>query len=243
VNRLVVLVARTGLHADPVESLEPAVAMLRARGAEACVAVLDGGSPTVTEALDDARSRGVAAVVLMPAHLPPDRYLVAWLRRVVTHWLRAAGREGSPVPDVHLAAALTVSDGVAAAIAEAVDGPTTPVGNTAAPLTLPAWERVPGHRHHVLVCRGPRCSALGASRVSAALGHALAARGFGDDDVLVTATGCLFPCARGPWVVVHPDDAWYAEMDVGRVARVVDDHLVAGRRVDEWCAPRGDPSR
>lgn len=239
-SRLVVLVARSGRHADPVESLDPAVARLRAAGREACVAVLDSCGPTVTEVLDDARAARRDDVVLVPAHLPPDRYLVAWLRRVVGHWLRTAERDGEPVPDVHLAAPLTATGGVADAIADAADGPTTALGTGAAPLTVPAWERVPAHRRHVLVCRGPRCSALGASRVSTALAAELEERGLGDDDVLVTTTGCLFPCARGPWVVVHPDDAWYGGMDADRVHRVVEEHLVAGRRVAGWDVPRGD---
>jgi (2Fe-2S) ferredoxin len=241
VSRLVVLVVRSGAHADPVEALAPAVARLRAGGSAARVAVLEQGSPTLADVLDEARDDGRADVVLVPAHLPPDRYLLAWVRRVLGHWLRTAARDGRQVPVVRLGAPLTAAGAVADAVAGAADGPTTPLGTGAAPLTVPAWERVPAHRRHVLVCRGPRCSALGAARTSAALDSGLADHGLGDDDVLVTTTGCLFPCARGPWVVVHPDDTWYGEMDAERVQRVVEEHLAGGRRVAEWDVPRGDP--
>ena len=36
-----------------------------------------------------------------------------------------------------------------------------PVSGTEAPLTSAAWEDVPGHRHQLFVCRGPRCTGLG----------------------------------------------------------------------------------
>ncbi|MGY5884318.1 (2Fe-2S) ferredoxin domain-containing protein [Modestobacter lacusdianchii] len=237
-SRRVLLVARTGLHADPVGALQPAVSELAAAGTDARVAVLDGHGPTVTAALDEARADGVADVVLVPAHLPPDRYLVAWLRRVVAHWLRSV--EGAPA--VHLAEPLAATGEVAAVLARTAAGPTTRLGTAAAPLTVPAWERVPAHRRHVLVCRGPRCAVLGAAGVTTALTDELAAAGLGDDDVLVTVTGCLVPCARGPWAVVHPEDTWYGELDADRVRRVVAEHLVAGRPVEEWRVPRGDPA-
>ncbi|WP_299959999.1 ferredoxin [uncultured Modestobacter sp.] len=236
-TRRVLLVARTGLHADPVGALQPAVAALAAGGTDARVAVLDGHGPTVTAALDDARADRVTDVVLVPAHLPPDRYLVAWLRRVVAHWLRSV----EDAPAVHLAEPLAATGEVAAALARTATGPTTRLGTAAAPLTVPAWERVPAHRRHVLACRGPRCAALGAAEVTAALTGELDAAGLGDDDVLVTATGCLFPCARGPWLVVHPEDTWYGQLDADQVPRIVAEHLVGGRPVEAWRVPRGDP--
>ena len=49
----------------------------------------------------------------------------------------------------------------------------------------------------VLLCRGPRCTGFGANQVATALSERLAEHDLGDDDVLVTATGCLFPCNLG----------------------------------------------
>ena len=87
----------------------------------------------------------------------------------------------------------------------------------------------------MLVCRGPRCTAYGADHVAATLGNRLKEHGLGDDDVLVTATGCLFPCNLGPLVVVYPDDTWYEHVDAGLAVRITDEHLrdsmpVGGRR-------------
>ena len=66
------------------------------------------------------------------------------------------------------------------------------------------WEEVPPHTRHVLVCRGPRCNAQGSADIAATLAAKFRERGVLDDGVLLTATGCLFPCNRAPVVVVHP---------------------------------------
>ncbi|MGX6450241.1 (2Fe-2S) ferredoxin domain-containing protein, partial [Patulibacter sp. S7RM1-6] len=116
---------------------------------------------------------------------------------------------------------------------------TRPVRPRAGAASDPAWTRVPAHRHHVLVCRGPRCSMRGSAAVSRALGDALAARGLGDDDVLVTQTGCLYPCDRGPVAVVHPDDAWYGALTPEAAGRLVDEHLRAGRPLQGHRLERG----
>lgn len=140
------------------------------------VAFLQNGDPSLTTALDLLRDDGVASVRLVRA-VEPDAPARSWVRRVASDWVRR-----NPTVDVVLD-----DDAV---------GP-------GAALSSPAWEDVPKHRHHVLVCRGPRCSARGSDATARALGAALESRGLGDDDVLVAQTGCLFPCnprarGRGP---------------------------------------------
>ncbi|MFJ8628443.1 (2Fe-2S) ferredoxin domain-containing protein [Kitasatospora sp. NPDC093550] len=105
-------------------------------------------------------------------------------------------------------------------------------------LTSAAWEDIPGHRHHVLVCRGPRCAARGAEETLRGLNRELAARGLGDDDVLVTQTGCLFPCHQAAVVTVQPDDVWYGGVDPDAAVLIATEHLAAGRPVDSHRLPR-----
>src|SRR5699024_5116833 len=131
----------------------------------------------------------------------------SWVRRVAGHWLREH-------PEAHIEIA------------------NKPVTGNEAPLRSAAWEEVPGHRHHVFVCRGPRCSARGSAQTSDAVAKNLADRGLGDDDVLITQTGCLFPCNHAPVVVVHPDDSWYANTVPDEAARIVDEHLDGGTPID-----------
>ena len=75
-------------------------------------------------------------------------------------------------------------------------------------LTNPNWEQPPPVSRQVLVCRGPRCNAKGAPETQEALSRALAEAGALDESVLLTATGCCYPCNRAPIVVVQPDMEW-----------------------------------
>lgn len=178
----------------------------------ASLAFLQLGTPSVVDELDRLAATGVTRVDLVGIGLgaPTAR---SWLRRVAGHWQR-----GNPGVEVSVAG-------------RAVTG-------AEAPLTSPAWEAVPGHAHQVLVCRGPRCSARGSGATATALDEELRRRALGDDDVLVTQTGCLFPCNQAPVVVVHPDDAWYGAVDAACVRRIVEEHLLAGRPVEDRVLPR-----
>ena len=49
-----------------------------------------------------------------------------------------------------------------------------------------------------------------------------------------TKVGCLRICVGGPVAVVYPDGTWYAGITADRVPRLVQEHLVEGRPVEEW---------
>lgn len=238
--RHVLLLARSVTHTaghDAVHRLAEDVANVAGVPVRACF--LDGAAPSLHEALDDAWLGGAEEIVLVPTHLPPDRYLDIWLRRAYAHWAddRAARHPGPSLPVVAVAPALVDQDALVTAIVEAVRSPAVALAGHPGPFRSPAWSTLTRHRTHVLVCRGPRCSAYGAGAVADALEHRLAERGLGDDDALLTVTGCLFPCNLGPMVVVHPDDVWYERVDADFAVRIVDEHLVGGTPVD------GQPAR
>ncbi|RVW07439.1 (2Fe-2S) ferredoxin domain-containing protein [Prescottella agglutinans] len=241
-DRWVILTAPTDRGDDPRDQLGGALAALRARhpDTEFRTAVLGGSGPAIAVVLDEAADAGATEVVVISAQTVLDRKIDAWFRRVIGHWLR---ERGTGAPDVRIAGPLTDTANYADLLAAAVNGPTTPARTTTAPLTSPAWDEVPGFARHVLVCRGPRCSARGGPETAAALDDALEARGLGDDDVLVTQTGCMFPCSQAPVVAVYPDDTWYAGMRADRVERFVDEHLVAGRPIAEWAGTRRQCAR
>ena len=49
---------------------------------------------------------------------------------------------------------------------------------------------------------------------------------------------------RGPVAVVYPDDVWYHSCTPEVLARIVDEHLVAGQVVEEFrIAPPEAPAR
>ena len=184
-----------------------------ADAAGATLAFLQHGEPSLVRELDRLAATGVDHVTLRGVALGTRSPARSWLRRVAGHWVRA----GVDRP------AVVVEE-------KAVTG-------QEAPLRSSAWESVPAHRHHVLVCRGPRCSAQGADDTADAIDASLGRHGLGDDDVLVTQTSCLFPCNQAPVVVVHPDDSWYGSVDAEGAAAVIDEHVVGGRPVERLRLP------
>jgi (2Fe-2S) ferredoxin len=104
--------------------------------------------------------------------------------------------------------------------------------------TSTAWEDVTRHRRQVLICRGPRCTARGSDETARALILGLMEAGLGDHDVLVTHTGCQFPCNQAPVVSVQPDDVWYGGVDPHAARRIVSDHLLADTPVESRRLPR-----
>lgn len=242
-TRWVILTAPTDRGADPRDEVLPALDLVAARhpGTQFRVAVLSGAGVSMTMALDEAAAAGATDVLVVSAQTVLDRKMDAWFRRVVGHWLR--GRDpGQSAPAVRLAGPLSATATYAELLDAAITGPAVPARSTTAPLHSPAWDRVPGFARHVLVCRGPRCSARGGPEFAKALDETLDERGLGDDDVLVTQTGCLFPCSQAPVAVVYPDNTWYSGAGPENVGRIVDEHLVGGVPVADLLGAR-TPSR
>lgn len=197
------------------------------------VAFLQLGDPSLSRELDRLADSGVVRVVLVGVSLGTFAPAASWLRRVAAHWWRQrAGHR----PDVDVATRLLGS--LEALALDAVLGEVRALTGTEPGLTSSAWEAVTAHRHQVLVCRGPRCTALGSDATAEALVLALMARDLGDDDVLVTHTGCQLPCNQAPLMTVQPDDVWYGGVDPAAARRIVDEHLVGGTPVEEHRLPR-----
>ncbi|EGD54609.1 (2Fe-2S) ferredoxin domain-containing protein [Gordonia neofelifaecis] len=234
----VIVTAPTDRGADPAVVLEPALAVLAARHQAVTFrsAVLGGGSSTVTEVLDDAVRAGAASVMVLSGQTLADRRMDAWFRRVIGHWLRQ--QPAGTAPEVRIGGSLADAERYADLVEDVAVHGGAAARDTTAPLACRAWEQIPAFSRHVLVCRGPRCSANGAPETQAALTDALEAQALGDDDVLVTLTGCLFPCSQAPVVAVYPDGVWYAGLTADRVATVVEQHLVGGEPIRGWIGER-----
>lgn len=205
-------------------------------GLGASVAFLQLADPALTSELTRLADAGAETITLLGVGTDRVASAHSWLRRAAAYWWRErSGRR----PEVLVATRLAAHPVELPAVAER----TRPITGDEPGLTSAAWEHVTAHRHQVMVCRGPRCSARGASESHRALVLALMEQGLGDDDVLLVQTGCQFPCNQAPVVSVQPDDVWYGGVDPDVASAIVTEHLAGGRPVAEHCLPRGSRDR
>ncbi len=187
----------------------------------ASLAFLQQGDPSLSQELTRLADAGAAQIVLVGVSSGPLAPALSWLRRIAAYWWRE--RAGSR-PEILVATRLLDGpDGFAGATADA-----RPITGGEPGLTSGAWEDVTGHRHQVMLCRGPRCTAKGAVDGVRGMVMAMIEHELGDDDVLLVHTGCQFPCNQAPVISVQPDDVWYGHVDAEVATRIVTEHFVGG---------------
>lgn len=94
--------------------------------------------------------------------------------------------------------------------------------------------------HHIFVCGSFRvsgapqgvCSKAGSMMLMQYLEGELADRGMGD--VLVSSTGCLKVCDRGPALVVYPENWWYGSITSEEAIDAVIDSIEKGTPAQEY---------
>jgi (2Fe-2S) ferredoxin len=97
-------------------------------------------------------------------------------------------------------------------------------------------------RHHVFVCSGKSCSAVGSAEVIEAFENQLRSLGilFGREakgknphgSVILTECASVGFCAIGAAVMIYPDGVWYAQVRASDVTEIIEEHLLKGRKVE-----------
>jgi len=92
------------------------------------------------------------------------------------------------------------------------------------------------YKRHLLVCTGPRCTENGeAQALFDQLGEKFKAAGIDKGELRVkrTRTHCFATCKSGPIMCVQPDGIWYYNVNEANLQRIIDEHLVGGRPVED----------
>jgi (2Fe-2S) ferredoxin len=98
-----------------------------------------------------------------------------------------------------------------------------------------------GYKRHVLLCVGEACCK---KEVGLAAWEKLKELtkdkelSVGENSCYRTRASCLRVCSNGPIAVVYPEGTWYEGMTVERVERLVQEHLIEGKPIEEWIFAR-----
>jgi len=96
-------------------------------------------------------------------------------------------------------------------------------------------------KHHVFVCNGKSCSAVGSAEVKAAFEKILEEKGLRQGkrskgrnprgEVVLTDCSSVGFCSIGAAVLVYPEGVWYAQVRAEDVSEIVEEHLEKGNVV------------
>jgi NADH:ubiquinone oxidoreductase subunit F (NADH-binding)/(2Fe-2S) ferredoxin/NAD-dependent dihydropyrimidine dehydrogenase PreA subunit len=86
---------------------------------------------------------------------------------------------------------------------------------------------------NLMLCAGTGCVSNKSFELQEALEAELTKHGL-QNEIRVVPTGCQGFCAQGPIVLVKPDDIFYQLLETKDVGRLVEEHFLKGRPVEEF---------
>ena len=83
---------------------------------------------------------------------------------------------------------------------------------------------------HILVCRGTGCTSSKSPKIIENFRKILEEKGI--ENVRVIQTGCFGLCAKGPIVIIRPEDTFYAMVSPEDCEEIVNTHIIEGKKVE-----------
>ena len=83
---------------------------------------------------------------------------------------------------------------------------------------------------HILVCRGTGCTSSKSPKIIENFRRILEEKGI--ENVRVIQTGCFGLCAKGPIVIIRPEDTLYAMVSPEDCEEIVNTHIIEGKKVE-----------
>lgn len=191
--------------------------------------------PSLPELLTTLAARNPARVLVVPCAIPADPTMSTWLAGALSAWREQNGA----ALDLRITPPVEAFLDLDAAILAACSAPAErhrQVVETAPSMGKPGWSQIPEHGRQIFFCLGARCAHRGALPLYQHLRKRMKserALTAGPRRVMCARSTCLYPCNLGPLMIVHQDGVWYGGFDEAGIARIVSEHLIEGRVVDE----------
>jgi len=83
---------------------------------------------------------------------------------------------------------------------------------------------------HILVCRGTGCTSSKSPKIIENFKNILKEKNI--ENVRVIQTGCFGLCAKGPIVIIRPEDTFYAMVTPEDCEEIINTHIIGGQKVE-----------
>ena len=83
---------------------------------------------------------------------------------------------------------------------------------------------------HILVCQGTGCTSSKSPEIIEEFKRIIKDKGL--DNVRVIKTGCFGLCAKGPVVIIRPEDTFYAMVTKQDCLEIIEKHILKGELVE-----------
>lgn len=230
----VLLVAKSAFAAAPHQDMQRLATLAgQLRGAQTVrIAFTEQGTPSLREALGALIDEDVEHVLLVPLMLPLEPSFQNWLTKTLKRWRALDPRAW---PSLSITASPTSSALMARLLEDLAE---TAQELDLSPSARPAGEGslVPAQKRRVLVCQGAPCNSAGADVIWGHLRNQQERRKLrvtGDGTMTAKST-CLGPCNLAPVMQVFPEGTYYGGVTEAAVDRIVAEHLLGGRIVEDF---------